>query len=371
MRSQNARKVLFALVLPWLLVMVWADSATSENTADVRQPTLCVACGGPIQETQARCPSGGVIMLAPGVYRERLLIEKSVTIRGAPEGTTIHGGWGGAAILVRGEAIRVHLEDITVEGATGYESYGIQVEGSAIVDLCRITCMENAWGGLWVQDRAAVQLDSCRLQGNNTHGLVTQDFAQLTLRECTISANGTHGIMALHVSDLLLDSCVIDSNFSGLWAWDGVRLRAEQTVIDENTMHGAVGQNGALIDLTRCSLSGNGGFGFWITDSGRGVLKGCKLCNNSEDGVRVERDGIIELWNCILTGNRGMGIQTGAPSCVGGFDPSSPFKGAVEGGGNIVSGPGEPDGNLGGSLCPESSSTFWPPEFRWNGAHKL
>jgi len=366
MRSRHAKRALCVGVLLWLLVMGLADSATSEPVEDVQQHTLYVAHGESIQETQASCPSGTVILLAPGVYKERLLIEKSITLRGAAKGTTIHGGWGGSAIRVRGEAIRVQLEDITVEGATGFDGYGIQVEGSPVIDLCQITCRENAWGGLWVQDRAAVQLDNCRLQGNDTHGLVTQDFAFVTLRECTIVANGTHGIMALHVSDVLLDSCVIASNWSGVWAWDGVRLRAEQTVIDDNTTHGVVAQNGALIDLVQCSLSGNGGFGTWITDSGRGVLVDCEVRNNSEDGVRVERDGIIELWNCILTGNHGMGIRTGAPSCVGGFDPSSPFKGSVEGGDNVVPGHGEPDGNLEGSLCPVPASTFWPPGFRRN-----
>jgi len=322
-----------------------------------------LSSGQSIQAAIDGAAPGSVISLGPGVFRGSLVIDRSVTLRGADEGSVIEGSRFGAAVRIIGDTTRVLLEQLTVTGGQAFNGHGIQTEDAATVEMIGVTSAGNNWCGIWATGRSTLVLTDCRLIENRTFGLYTWDFAHVELRGCTISGNETHGIYALHVSEItLIDSRIVD-NWSGLWAWDGVRLHATNTEIGGAETHGVVAQNAALIALDWCTVTSNGGCGLWFCESSRGVLSDCLIASNGEDGVLIEQDGIVEFYRCVVRGNEAAGIRTGAPECVGGFDPANPYKGWVKGIENTVPGPDRRDGNRQVALCPAYPGSLWPPGF--------
>jgi nitrous oxidase accessory protein NosD len=346
-----------------LLAAAWIYCALPVEAVAREAATLEVSVGESIQAAIDEAEPGDVVSIGAGVFRGSLVVDRSVTLRGAPEGTTISGEEYGAAVRIVGEDVRVRIERLTVTGGRGFRGHGIQTEGDVTVELIDVTSTGNAWCGVWATDRSTLVLENCRLAENHTFGLYTWDFAQVELRSCTIAGNGTHGILALHVSEVTLVDCLVTGNWSGVWAWDGVRLRAKDTEVTDNATQGIVAQNAALIHLTRCNVARNADSGLWFSDSSRGVLSESVVRGNGRDGVLIERDGIVEFYRCTILDNAGVGIRAAASECVGGFDTANPYKGWVKGEGNVVPGPTAEHGNREAALCPPYPGSLWPPAF--------
>jgi hypothetical protein len=345
------------------LVTAWPECTSSTAGTCVESAVIEVPSGGSIQAAIDDAECGSTIVLAAGTYRESLVIGRSLTLRGANGGSIIEGSRSGAAVRVVGEDTTARIEHLTVTGGRGFRGHGIQTEDRAAVELIDVTSTGNDWCGIWATDRSTLVLDNCRLFENQTFGLYAWDFARAELRNCTVAGNGTHGILALHVSEIALIESRISANWSGVWAWDGARFLATDTDISDNATQGVVAQNGALIDLDRCSISRNADCGLWFCGSSRGVLSDCLIQANERDGVLIEQDGIVEFYGCAILGNAQIGIRAGAPECVGGFDPATPYKGWVKGSGNTVPGPESEGGNREAALCPVYPGSLWPSEF--------
>jgi len=346
-----------------LLAAAWIPGALPVEAAAREGVILEVSVGESIQAAIDTAEPGGIISIGAGVFRGSLVVDRSVTLRGDADGTTISGEDFGAAVRIVGEDVRVRIERLTVTGGRGFRGHGIQTEDDVSVELIDVTSTGNAWCAVWATDRSTLVLENCRLVENHTFGLYTWDFARVELCGCTIAGNGTHGMLALHASEVTLIDCLVAGNWSGVWAWDGVRFRATDTEIDHNTTQGIAAHNAALIELTRCTVARNADSGLWFSDSSRGVLSDSVVRENGRDGVLIERDGIVEFYRCTILGNVGFGIRAAAPECVGGFDPANPYKGWVKGEGNVVPGPAAEHGNREAALCPSYPGSLWPPGF--------
>jgi len=346
-----------------LLAAVWIHAALLAGAVPGEGAVLEVSVGESIQTATEDAEPGDVVSIGAGVFRGSLVIDRSVTLRGAAEGTTVSGDGFGAAIRIVGDDVRVRIERLTVTGGRGFRGHGIQTEDDVTVELIGVTSTGNAWCGVWATERSKLVLENCRLAENHTFGLYTWDFARVELRRCTIADNGTHGILALHASEVTLAGCLVTGNWCGVWAWDGVRFRATDTEIVDNAAQGIAAHNAALIDLTGCTVARNADSGLWFSDSSRGVLSESVVRGNGRDGVLIERDGIVEFYRCTILGNVGVGIRAAAPECVSGFDPANPYKGWVKGEGNVVPGPAVEHGNREAAFCPSYPGSLWPPGF--------
>ena len=346
-----------------LVAAAWIYCALPVEAVAREAATVEVSVGESIQAAIDTAEPGDVVSIGAGVFRESLVVDRSVTLRGTAEGTTVSGEDFGAAVRIVGEDVRVRIERLTVTGGRGFRGHGIQTEDDVSVELIDVTSTGNAWCGVWATDRSTLVLENCRLVENHTFGLYTWDFARVELRDCTIADNGTHGILALHASEVTLAGCLVAGNWCGGWAWDGVRFRATDTEFVDNAAQGIAAHNGALIDLTRCTVARNADSGLWFSDSSRGVLTESVVRGNGRDGGLIERDGIVEFYRCTILDNAGVGIRAAASECVGGFDPANPYKGWVKGVGNVVPGPTAEHGNREAALCPSYPGSLWPPAF--------
>ncbi len=133
--------------------------------ANARAATLSVAPGESIADTLARASEGDVIQVPAGVYRERLSIDRKVTVEGAP-GAVIDGE--GTGTVVRVLAPGVALKGLTIRGSGANfnaEDAAVRVEAADVV-LERLV-LDDALFGVFALQADRCVIDRCAIVGKD------------------------------------------------------------------------------------------------------------------------------------------------------------------------------------------------------------
>jgi hypothetical protein len=331
---------------------------------DLQTEPLRIHEDASIQAKIDAAPEGATLKLSPGRYAENLTIDKDLILVGPADGEArIVGAESGCVVHILGDGVAVRLQNLTVSDGLGFNGHGIQIEGTPVVEIVDVTSSGNTWCGIWATDRSEILLRNCELSRNGTFGIYLQDFAHVRVEGSTILDNQTHGVFALHIAELTIVDSEIRGNWSGIWAWDGTRIYADNTVIANSTTSGIIASNAALVVLGGSTVSECGQHGLWFTESSRGVLFDSYVTKNGADGLLAQGDAILEINGCVFSENVGAGLRASVSSCTGAFDPKSYFAGTVEGSGNVAPGPEEQNGNQEAGLCPQYPGTLWPGGF--------
>ena len=294
--------------------------------------TIWVQVGDSIRDAIDAVLPGGTIYVEPGTHHldEGIVISKSVTLARSP-------GSSGVIELVipskpyasllaisllddsLGSAVTVKISDLHL--AQG--DYGITVSNrtpaSLFVSLSRVTVADCDSAGIKVQS-GQVHLEDCTLVGNGVFGLMVADTATVEMHGCRIAGNG------------MPDFAGVEFRLTaGVWA----------TAASDLT-------------LAKCTVEGNRGPGVFVEDGTKLAVLSCRILDNQEDGLRLWDDSTLQMTDCEILRNNGIGVRFHVPECDPAHTsfPAHHFSGVVEGGGNVVPGPGETDANLLGGICP-------------------
>ncbi len=313
-----------------------------------------------------RLSAGGVTqLLVPGIYRENIGIDQSLTLR-APAGTdvTIEGGAGNcdAPSLTTGLDIdiasgeTVVLENLTIRGYT----IGIDLQGSTggtlIVRNCRFqdntTAIKDDGGGAeihifdsffvggshGVSDPNGLTVVNTTFTGhaqNAVEGDVAVDwrFVGSTISNCGgIGLSGQGAQTGTHVVELF-ETRVIDNGGSGVDI-DGAKVTftMNRSTVSGNAGDGVrlKGQTGSVFAITDSVLDNNDDDGLFVentkgctglTNVFSGAVMGSRIAVNGSDGIEIGGTGTgcslpnivapVEcgLLNNALVGNAAYGIK--------------------------------------------------------------
>jgi nitrous oxidase accessory protein len=130
---------------------------------------LRVAAGESIQATIDRAPVGAVIEIERGRYRENLLVDKPLTLRGLNR-PTISGG-------LSGDTIRVTAEDVVIEGLIVTDSgdslrdqnSGIYIRPGAHRAVVRHCDLAYNLFGLWIEKADDVRIEHNLITGKREY----------------------------------------------------------------------------------------------------------------------------------------------------------------------------------------------------------
>ncbi|WP_433385971.1 right-handed parallel beta-helix repeat-containing protein [Micromonospora sp. KLBMP9576] len=220
---------------------------------------------------------GTVITVAPGVYRERLVLDRSVTIV-AEDG-------GGAVELAcpDGPALAVRSGTALVRGLTvrGARADAVAVEVTA---------------GQLTLDETVVTGGRVEVSGG----------AAVTLRRCTVS--DTVGV--------------------GLAARDGAQLAAHDLRLERVDGAAIAASGAARVELSRAVLHAVTGVGVRVSDSATAVLEHCDIGHVGPAGVEVTGAGQAHLRDTTVHDLAGDGVHVhdGAPFAAGWWQPLPPLK---------------------------------------------
>lgn len=260
MLRSSLKEIALGLTLA-LLVLARLDGGQTglAQNQDALPCTEIVSPGESIQAAVDAAPEGALICLAPGIWRESLVITKNLSLRAETLGTaTIWGNTQGRGTppvvrICAREGVDPHqyapdvaIENIVVAGTYGW-SFGILVGIGAKAKITNCT-VAACGSGICIEDGADVMLSGSTIIGNRLMpdpnfigdgvGIGICGSAQAVIRQCTISGNGNDGIVVADTSKVTIADCTIDGNRFGIALHDAIEVIIEGNRIVRNCHYG-------------------------------------------------------------------------------------------------------------------------------------
>ena len=292
-----------AMCSRWKILVVWVvlltlTVSTGVMTSPAQEGSECMITVQPGEWIQAaidKAPEGAVICLAEGEWRENIVIEKSLTLRGqGAQRSVIRARAGGRPVVLisSDEEIRVHIENLTVTGSRDH--YGILVQGSARVTIDRCSVFANEWEGIELRDSVQATIWESTISENGEAGITLSKLAQATIEGSTISNNKEDGITLWGSAQATITSSTVSENGNvGVWLGSSAQAVITESTISENRENGIALLGSAQAIITKNIISGNKQVGIYLTNSAQATIIGNVIKENFIYGIFSHSTGEI------------------------------------------------------------------------------
>lgn len=217
---------------------------------------------------------GDVLTIAPGTYRENLVVERSVTLRG-PEGSP------GSVRLA------------PVDGVP------LTVRASAVVQDLHVEGQDAAAPAVLVEEGTPELLDM-RIVTRSAAGIEVRGSARPTVRRCTVDNPAGIGIAVVDGGGGVFEECeVVSAGQAGVSVRGGAHPRLERCRVHHTSGAGlsATG-DGSSLEAVGCEVYEIRGGGVQITARATAHLTDCDVHRTSADGVTLDTDAVLTLADC-------------------------------------------------------------------------
>ena len=217
---------------------------------------------------------GDVLTVAPGTYRENLVVQRAVTLRG-PEGSP--------------GSVRI----APVDGVP------LTVRASAVVQDLHVEGQDSTAPALLVEEGTPELLD-LRIVTRSAAGIEVRGGARPTVRRCTVDNPAGAGIAVLDGAGGVFEECeVVAAGQAGVTVRDGGHPRLERCRVHHASGVGlsVSGENSAL-EGVGCEVYEVKGSGVQVTGRATAHLTDCDVHRTSADGVTLDTDAVLTLADC-------------------------------------------------------------------------
>ncbi|MFZ4278153.1 right-handed parallel beta-helix repeat-containing protein [Streptomyces arboris] len=217
---------------------------------------------------------GDVLTVAPGTYRENLVLHRAVTLRG-PEGSV--------------GSVRI----APVDGVP------LTVRASAIVQDLHIEGQDSAAPAVLVED-GTPEFSDLRIVTRSAAGIEVRGAARPTVRRCTVDNPAGVGIAVLDGAGGVFEECeIVSAGQSGVSVRDGGHPRLDRCRIHHSSGAGiAVTGEGSGLEAIGCEVYEVKGSGVQVTARATAHLTDCTVHRTSGDGVTLDTDAVLTLADC-------------------------------------------------------------------------
>ncbi|MBT3152575.1 right-handed parallel beta-helix repeat-containing protein [Streptomyces sp. CHD11] len=217
---------------------------------------------------------GDILTVAPGTYRENLVVQRAVTLRG-PEGSPGSvriAPVDGVPLTVRASAV---VRDLHVEGQDATAPAVLVEEGTP--ELLDVRVVTRSAAGIEVRGGARPSVRRCTVDNPAGVGIAVLDGAGGVFEECEVVAAGQAGVAVRGGAHPRLERCrVHHAAGSGLTA---------------------TGENSAL-EAVGCEVYEVRGSGVQVTARATAHLTDCDVHRTTGDGVTLDTDAALTLADC-------------------------------------------------------------------------
>ncbi|MEU9980632.1 right-handed parallel beta-helix repeat-containing protein [Streptomyces sp. NPDC050856] len=220
---------------------------------------------------------GDVLTIAPGTYRENLVVRRAVTLRGADGGTA--------------GSVRI----APVDGIP------LTVRASATVRDLRVEGQDTAAPALLIEDGTPELLD-LRIVTRSAAGVEVRGRARPTVRRCAVDNPAGVGIDVLDGAGGVFEECeVVAAGRSGVSVRDGAHPRLERCRIHHASGAGlSVTGEGSGLEAIGCEVYEITGSGVRIASRATAHLTDSTVHRTSGDGITLDTDAVLTLSDCDL-----------------------------------------------------------------------
>ncbi|MFC4504443.1 MULTISPECIES: right-handed parallel beta-helix repeat-containing protein [Streptomyces] len=217
---------------------------------------------------------GDVLTVAPGTYRENLVVQRAVTLRG-PEGSP--------------GSVRI----APVDGVP------LTVRASAVVQDLHVEGQDAAAPAVLVEEGTPELLD-LRIVTRSAAGIEVRGGARPTVRRCSVDNPAGIGIAVVDGGGGVFEECeVVAAGQAGVAVRGGAHPRLERCRVHHASGTGlsATGENSSL-EAVGCEIYEVRGSGVQITARATAHLTDCDVHRTSADGVTLDTDAVLTLADC-------------------------------------------------------------------------
>ncbi|MBW3709136.1 sporulation protein [Streptomyces griseus] len=217
---------------------------------------------------------GDVLTVAPGTYRENLVVRRAVTLRG-PDGAV--------------GSVRI----APVDGVP------LTVRASAVIQDLHVEGQDSTAPALLVEDGTA-ELTDLRIVTRSAAGIEVRGAGRPTVRRCTVDNPAGVGIAVLDGAGGVFEECeVVSAGQSGVSVRDGGHPRLDRCRIHHASGAGiGVTGEGSGLEAFGCEVYEIKGSGIQVTARGSAHLTDCTVHRTSADGVTLDTDAVLTLADC-------------------------------------------------------------------------
>ncbi|GAA3398498.1 right-handed parallel beta-helix repeat-containing protein [Streptomyces roseoviridis] len=214
---------------------------------------------------------GDVLTVAPGTYRENLVVQRAITLRGG-DGPVRIAPADGVPLTVRASAT---LQDLHIEG------------------------QDAAAPALLVEDGTPELLD-VRIVTRSAAGLEVRGAARPTVRRCTVDNPAGVGIAVLDGAGGVFEECeVVAAGQSGISVRGGAHPRLERCRVHHASGAGiTVNGEGSGLEGIGCEVYEIKGSGLQIAARATAHLSDSTVHRTSADGITLDTDAVLTLSDC-------------------------------------------------------------------------
>ncbi|MBT2367352.1 right-handed parallel beta-helix repeat-containing protein [Streptomyces sp. ISL-10] len=217
---------------------------------------------------------GDILTVAPGTYRENLVVQRAVTLRG-PEGAV--------------GSVRIAPLD----------GVPLTVRASATVQDLHVEGQDSAAPALLVED-GTPELVDLRIVTRSAVGLEVRGAARPTVRRCTVDNPAGVGIAVLDGAGGVFEECeVVAAGQSGVSVHGGAHPRLERCRVHHASGAGvSVTGEGSGLEAFGCEIYEIKGTGVQIASRAAAHLTDSSVHRTTSDGVTLDTDAVLTLSDC-------------------------------------------------------------------------
>jgi len=267
-----------------------------------------------IQSAIDQAGDGDLILVQPGSYKENLLVNRAVEIRGVSKDEVII------------EAANITTPAILVRTGTGFLISNITVK--------------TASSGIQVS-RVSGEIRDCDIIGGR-YGIAFSgsDSSDLLVSGCRISSY-----------DALTTGNIPPTRNVGIYAYGSGVVRVEDSMFDRNGT--AVHVSNDITFRVALNEFESNRIAITVGSNASGSFVGNSVTGSIENGVLLNTTGHVELSNNLIFANERHGLDLYLRECTDCGCGGTVFRGTISGSGNIL--------DKAASICPASFD--WPEDF--------
>ncbi|MER6996141.1 right-handed parallel beta-helix repeat-containing protein [Streptomyces sp. NPDC000410] len=217
---------------------------------------------------------GDILTVAPGTYRENLVVRRAVTLRG-PDGSV------GSVRIAPSEGVP------------------LTVRASATVQDLHVEGQDTAAPALLVED-GTPELTDLRIVTRSASGIEVRGAARPTVRRCTVDNPAGVGIGVLDGAGGVFEECeVVAAGQSGVSVRGGAHPRLERCRVHHASGAGlSITGEGSALEALGCEVYEIRGTGVQIASRATAHLTDSTVHRISSDGITLDTDAVLTLSDC-------------------------------------------------------------------------
>lgn len=256
-----------------------------------------------IQAAIDNASPGDIILVPPGIYYEQLVINKSITIKGENETTTIING------NASGICIQITADNVVVTGFTIQNALiGIIIQSSNYTQTLENIITATSWESI-ILSQSSSNLITNNTISNNSKGIHLVLSSNNTISHNKIDSNYECGVLLNNSTNNLIESNGIHANHSkGIYLADSSGNLIAKNTITLSSDDGVILQRSQNNSLRENTVLNNFHCGFYLVDSENNTLGQNVLSTNGWSGVQLYHSNNNRALNNVESNNENAGL---------------------------------------------------------------